>query len=105
MTSSRSILSNLPSVLVNLFQEGKAGERSPGINIPYQTGQTKGLAEVGFESELDGEECDIGERGFKGWCSRAEGDVPWLDYWESSLVISRLLRRLILDLPKQPWRH
>jgi len=89
MTSPRSVLSNLPLVLVDLFQEGKASERSPRIDIPYQTGQTKGLAEIGFEPELDGEECDVGERGFEGWCSRTEGDVPWLHYRESGLVISK----------------
>lgn len=89
MTSPRSVLSNLPLVLVDLFQEGKASERSPGIDIPDQTGQTKGLAEIGFESELDGEECDVRERGFEGWCSGTEGDVPWLHYWESSLSISQ----------------
>jgi hypothetical protein len=106
MASPRSVLSNLPLVLVDLFQEGKAGKRSPGVDIPYQTGQTEGLAEVGLESELDGEECDVGERGFEGWCSRTEGDVPWLDYWESSLGVSKCSRGCMReDLPKRPWRH
>ena len=89
MTSPRSVLPNLPLMLVDLFQEGEAGKRSPGIDIPHQAGQTESLAEIGLESELDGEECDIRERGFEGWCSRTEGDVPWLDHWESSLIISK----------------
>lgn len=94
MTSPRSILPNLPLMLVNLFQESEAGERPPGIDVPHQAGQTESLAEIGLEPELNGEERDVGERGFEGWCSRTEGDAPWLDYWETSLIISQSRQKI-----------
>lgn len=91
MTTPRSVFGDPPLVPIDLFEKSKAGERPPGIQVPYEAGQSKGFAEIGLEPELDRKEGDVGERRLESRRSWPERDVLGLDDWESGLLISDMI--------------